>query len=221
VGLCPEITSFEIYTEAYTKQLDNALVESIRFANSAPGPEEVLIFHRLIFRNIHPWAGTFRAAGEVVHFDGGQMGADANRITPAIEHVQKVMLERLQTAATPQQKALAIAGYLGALRMIHPFRDGNTRTAVVILEGQVTALFGEKERPALTELDFKHLLQDAYRGHLGALANRILVREELLPIPETESETERTRPFLDPDMETVWFQQRENILRQQQGDGVS
>jgi fido (protein-threonine AMPylation protein) len=221
VGLCPEITSFEVYTETYTKQLDKALIESVRFPNSAPGPEEILIFHRIIFKGIHPWAGTFRTAGESVHFDGGQVGADAVRIIPAIEQLQKATADRLLTAATPEEKVLAMVGYLGALRMIHPFRDGNTRTAVVILEGQTTALFGERERPALTELDFKQLLRDAYQGHLAPLANRILTREGLPALSESLSEAPRLRPALDPDMETVWQQQREEIVRKQRGDSPS
>lgn len=218
VGLCPEITSFEIYTDAYTKQLDKALIESVRLPCLIPGPEEILIFHRIIFKDIHPWAGTFRGSGESVYFDGGQVGADANRIFPAIEQLQNKTVAKLDTASTPQDRTLVIVGYLGALRLIHPFRDGNTRTAVVVLEGQTTALFGERERPALTELDFKQLLRDAYQGHLGPLANRILAREGLPPIPESQAEAPRLRPALDADMETVWQQEREKIIRHQRGD---
>lgn len=218
VGLCPEITSFEIYTDAYTKQLDKALIESIRFPQLVPGPEEILIFHRIIFKGIHPWAGTFRNPGESVFFDSGQVGADANRIIPAIERLKIETVEKLRAAPTPEEKVLIIVGYLGSLRLIHPFRDGNTRTAVVVLEGQATATFGDKERPALTELDFKQLLRDAYQGHLGPLANRILRREGLLPLPESKSEAPRVRPALDADMETVWREQREKIIQQQRGD---
>ena len=218
VGLCPEITSFEIYTEAYTKQLDKALIESIRFPQLVPGPEEILIYHRIIFKDIHPWAGTFRGSGESVYFDGGQVGADASRIFPAIEQLQNETITKLDTATTLQDRTLVVVGYLGALRLIHPFRYGNTRMAVVVLEGQTAALFGVKERPALTELDFKQLLRDAYQGHLGPLANRILVREGLPPLPESQAEAPRLRPALDADMETVWRQEREKIIRQQRGD---
>jgi len=221
VGLCPEITSFEIYTDAYTKQLDKALIESARFPCLVPGPEEILIFHRIIFKDIHPWAGTYRGSGESVYFDGGQVGADASRIVSAIVQLQKMTASKLDTAATPQDKTSVLVGYLGALRLIHPFRDGNTRTAVVVLEGQTTALFGNKARPALTELDFKHLLRDAYHGHPGPLTNRILTREGLPPLPESRSEAPRVRPALDTDMETVWRQQREKIIQQQQGHSPS
>lgn len=104
MGLCPEITSFEIYTDAYTKQLDKALIESVRLPCLIPGPEEILIFHRIIFKDIHPWAGTFRGAGESVYFDGGQVGADANRIFPAIEQLQNKTAAKLDTASTPQDR---------------------------------------------------------------------------------------------------------------------
>jgi hypothetical protein len=217
-GLCPGITSFEAYTDAYTKQLDQALSESVRFPCLVPGPEEILIFHRIIFKDIHPWAGTFRGPGESVYFDGGQVGADANRIFPAIAHLQNETATKLESVSTPQEKVLSIAGFLGALRLIHPFRDGNTRTAVVALEGQITVLFGEKDRPPLAELDFKQFLRAAYQGHLGPLANRILEREELPQLPESESEAAKVRPNLDADMETVWQQQRDKIIRQQRGE---
>lgn len=214
VGLCPEITSFEVYTDAYTKQLDKALIESNRFPNSAPSPETILIFHRIIFKGIHPWAGTFRTQGESVYFDNGQVGADANRIIPATEKLQKETLDKLAAASNPVDKVLAVVRYLGGLRLIHPFRDGNTRTAVVILEGQITALFGEKARPALTELDFKQLLRDAYQGRLAPLANCILNREGFSSMPDV-AVGPKMKPALDADMETVWQKERERIVQQQ------
>jgi hypothetical protein len=94
-------------------------------------------------------------------------------------------------------------------------RDGNTRTAVVILEGQIRSLFGQKIRPPLAGLDFKQLLRAAYQGNPSELANRILAREGVATMREIRSVP--IRPKLDVDMETEWQKNREEILKKQRG----
>jgi hypothetical protein len=86
----------------------------------------------------------------------------------------------------------------------------------VLLYGQVAALFGKKERPALASLDFKNLLREAYQGYVGFLANRILAEEGHALLAAEAGEVGRASPGLDEDMETAWHQQRQKILEQQQ-----
>lgn len=217
IGLCPGISSFEIYTDTYVPQLEQAINESIAVAWLVPGLDEIRAFHKIVFNGIHEWAGTFRGAGESVNFDGGQIGADHHRIVPAIEKVQAETTTLIETSANIGEKVRAVVMYLGALRCIHPFRDGNTRTAVVIMEGQVAALFGPREREPVASFDFKNLLRNAYQGHVGPLANRILEREGLPPLAAEDSEVAKALPALDVDMETAWQMKREEILQKQRG----
>ncbi len=86
----------------------------------------------------------------------------------------------------------------------------------MLLYGQVAALFGKKERPALASLDFKNLLREAYQGYVGFLANRILAEEGHALLAAEAGEVGRASPGLDEDMETAWHQQRQKILEQQQ-----
>jgi len=213
VGLCPGIVSFEQYTMLYTEQFAAALAESRRVALLVPLPDEIQTFHRLIFRNVHPWAGDFRGPGESVVFDGDRSGADYHRINPALLELRKEFSGKLNKIESPETQAWEIARYLGALRSIHPFRDGNTRTAVVILEGQISAVFGDMERPPLANLNFKQLLRQAYIGNPADLANLILTREG---IPgKIEKRSAAIHPKLDADLETEWRQHREEIHKKQ------
>ena len=122
IGLCPGILSFEIYTDTYVPQLEQAINESIAVACLVPGLDEIRAFHKIVFNGIHEWAGTFRGAGESVNFDGGQIGADHHRIVPAIEKVQAETTTLIETSANIGEKVRAVVMYLGALRCIHPFR---------------------------------------------------------------------------------------------------
>lgn len=213
--LCPEITSFEVYTAKYLEQLEVARKGSVDQACLVPGSEEIAAVHYVIFRGIHPWAGKFRAPGQVVTFDGSTPGADPHRIIPELAALKQRTEDELAGASDEQRRVKVVASYLGALRRIHPFLDGNTRTTVVLLYGQMTALFGRKERPALASLDFKNLLREAYQGHVGFLANRILAEEGHALLAGKAGEGCQASPGLDEDMETAWQQQRQRILEQQ------
>ena len=119
IGLCPGISSFEIYTNTYVPQLEQAINESIAVACLVPGLDEIRAFHKIVFNGIHEWAGTFRGAGESVNFDGGQIGADHHRIVPAIEKLQAETTTLIETSANIGEKVRAVVMYLGALRCIH------------------------------------------------------------------------------------------------------
>jgi hypothetical protein len=85
------------------------------------------------------------------------------------------------------------------------------------MEGQVAALFGPREREPVASFDFKNLLRNAYQGHVGPLANRILGREGLPRLAAEDSEVAKALPALDVDMETAWQMKREEILQKQRG----
>ena len=160
--------------------------------------------------------GEVQNARRVVIFDGSTPGADPHRIIPELAALKQRTENELAGASDEQSRVKVVASYLGALRRIHPFLDGNTWTTVVLLYGQVAALFGKKERPALASLDFKNLLREAYQGYVGFLANRILAEEGHALLAGEAAEVGRASPGLDEDMETAWQEQRQKILEQQQ-----
>jgi hypothetical protein len=214
-GLCSGIKSFADYTVRYLAQLEEAIDSSVERACLVPGPSDLAAFHNIVFKDIHPWAGEFRKLGQAVTFDGSTPGADAHRIGPALQSLKEETEASLAQAPSDQAKVILISSYLGGVRRIHPFLDGNTRTSVVVLYGQVTALFGKKERPALASLEFKGMLKNAYEGHVGFLANCILKEGNLPAIIGQAAEAGKVPPSLDADLETAWQDERERILERQ------
>ncbi len=214
-GLCPEIKTFADYTAKYLRQLEDAMDESMARGILVPGPDEIAAFHQIVFDGIHPWAGQFRKSGQSVICDGTIPGADAHLIDPSLRHLKEETDSGLARAATDQDKVASIARYLGNLRRIHPFLDGNTRTAVVLLYGQMTALFGKRDRPAMASFEFKGMLRGAYEGNVTSLANCILKEEGVPVLLGQQGEVEKAAPALDSDMAAAYQDDRQRILDEQ------
>jgi hypothetical protein len=215
-GLCPGISTFEEYEARYTPQL----LEAIRLVEASPiaipQPLDLQTVHQIIFADIHPWAGQFRSAGQVVTFDGGTIGTDSHRIVPEIEKLRQDTEEALAKASTPQDQAITISLFHARIRRIHPFLDGNTRTSATLLEGQLRAIFGPPPHSIAHPERYKQLLAEAYHGKIVPLTNAILTRLNLAPIPETDLTIKLAAPMMDTDLETEWKKERETILKKQQ-----
>jgi fido (protein-threonine AMPylation protein) len=216
VGLVPGVADWPTYERRFLVNMRKARILAVSDARAVPSPDYVRLIHKTIFKDVYLSAGQFRQPGETAVFDHGVCGADAHRIDMELTRLQVEIKAKL-AEADEHKKALCVAEYLGRLRKIHPFKDGNTRTSAILMESQCNALFGANLRPEVSTENFKELLRNAYRGNLVLLANRILAAEKLSSISENTKVEIGTHGF-DTDIETEWKHIRERIrLQQMQG----
>ena len=62
-GLCPEIKDFATYEAKTLIQLQRAFDASMADPQIAPTPARVAAIHKIIFDEVHPWAGNLSAVG--------------------------------------------------------------------------------------------------------------------------------------------------------------
>jgi fido (protein-threonine AMPylation protein) len=143
-------------------------------------PDTCRVVHRLMFENIHPWAGDFRRPGESI-IVAGYPGADSCRIRPELTLLQSQISHWPNHAVSPaltqlQSSAIRCAFYHARFERIHPFKDGNGRVGRQVLTAMVKSLSGEPTFPDWkAEMPFYFAgLKAANRHDLTPLANLIL-----------------------------------------------
>ena len=218
-GLCPGISDFQTYEKLALLQFTHARKYALENAILAPTPIYAATIHRIIFENIHLWAGTFRQPGESVRFDDGVIGIDAHRVIPELTKVGeefKAAVIAASRARKPETHAISLAVFHARYRRAHPFLDGNTRTSAVILESQVATIYGHPSLRIKPDTDYKSLLSQAYRGHVSPLANLILESVNLPLVQEMNIKI--PPPMYDTDLETEITKNRARIIAQQRGE---
>ena len=141
----PEIRSLMDYED----EVSAGQLDSLRFLREINplqqlGIKDLQLVHYLIFYRVHPWAGEFRALGQVATVSG-YPSADPQRIDRELELALFQYRELLNTGTeslNPRELLSVLAFFHIRFERIHPFLDGNGRTGRSILAVQTEKLFG-------------------------------------------------------------------------------
>jgi len=111
-----------------------------------PSADTIMQVHKYMFHRVYPFAGNRRTENDPSVFFGANgnefIGAFPSRIEPELNKFFGHAAPLINAAATREHAAQAIAFYHAKLKRIHPFRDGNTRVALLINDYQSEKLLG-------------------------------------------------------------------------------
>jgi fido (protein-threonine AMPylation protein) len=147
-----EPKTHEAYKLAASLGIDRARVVIMATAEVVPTLDTIREVHRVSFRDVYKDAGQFRTFGrEIAIGREGERGAYYSQIVDELTLLSKQNSELLETAASREDKARAIAFYHLRYVKIHPFMDGNGRSGRVIANMQSEALLEKR-----LQVDFDH-----------------------------------------------------------------
>ena len=166
--LFPDIRTLDQYEQAVMRgALDTVAflrgIEPLRQLTVA----DLQMVHHAMFKEVHPWAGQFRRAGQMTIVAGFPV-ADPSRIARELALAlcqTRELLDRGIAAGDPLATLAALALLHVRFERVHPFPDGNGRTGRAILAVQFEKLFGTL--PSFTD-------QSGYRAAIRASAQRDL-----------------------------------------------
>lgn len=166
--LFPDIRALDHYEQAVLRGALDTLaflrgIEPLRQLKVT----DLQMVHHAMFKEVHPWAGQFRRAGQMA-IVAGFPAADPSRIARELELAlcqMRELLDRGIAAGNPLAALAALALLHVRFERVHPFQDGNGRTGRAILAVQFEKLFGVL--PRFTD-------QPGYRAAIRASAQRDL-----------------------------------------------
>lgn len=167
-GILPGIQSWEDYVQEY-EQNQIALRGFLLKVPSLWTKETIRETHRLLFQNIAPWAGEFSTRQEMIASIPGsppelrdtEFGLLEEQIT-LLEETAESELARIRIAAFHHSRLLCM----------HPFRDGNGRTARTLLAHQMRSITGGIKPFNCDKTLYIDALQAAHpSGNIAPLSN--------------------------------------------------
>ena len=141
--LHPQIKTLAQYEESIIKGTSDAIefLETVDVFDQLT-VTDLQVVHYHIFQRAHPWAGQFRAAGNLAVV-AGFPAADSSRIPRELELGLHQTRQLLVSAAGNTLHQLAAIVFLHVrFERIHPFLDGNGRSGRSVLAIQFERVFG-------------------------------------------------------------------------------
>jgi fido (protein-threonine AMPylation protein) len=152
-GLCPEIKNLNDYRTVFDRNI--APTERIISKLSTPivDPSHIKTLHGSMFKNIHPWAGSFRGHNLPCR---GRDGASPENIQIELEMLQTQVGILMEETSTKTALYRIAAFQHARLTTIQAFGDGNTRTSRAVTENFLNTYTGkvrikEMEKPEYLE----------------------------------------------------------------------
>ena len=185
IGLLPGIKTLRQYDERVFQALTEAKDFVRQFPMLNPSIDYLRIVHRMVFQDVHPWAGEIRQPGRLPPRVGGFITCEPERLETELRMLEQQTAELLVKAA--RQGALrAIAFHHARFELLHPFLDGNGRVGRLLVESQLNAsAFGVRERPEVARQEYGDALQTSSRiSNLLPLVNLLRKREGLAKLDQ-------------------------------------
>lgn len=155
--------------------------------------------HFHLFKGVHPWAGEFRAPGQL-SVVSGYPAADPGRIARELELTLIQTRQLLDVARAEVAPMLAALSFLHArYERVHPFQDGNGRAGRTLLAIQFERLFGRL--PDFSDQKgYREALQATGSGDLGPFVRFLAISASITLSAEPCLSPYRIAPrFLDAD----------------------
>ena len=164
LGLKPGVDSFEKYSALTREGIDEAksFLKRQEFG-LGPYPGEIILYvHKLIFHDVHDWAGQPRKTELIIDRETRIPGSPPEHIISDLKTINDSAKGWFRSNDL-QQLAKEMAAYHIALHLVHPVLDGTGRTIRTILDVQRDLLM---EREAIlnresVKLDF-FAIRDGY-----------------------------------------------------------
>ncbi|MBE7157812.1 MAG: Fic family protein [Rhodospirillales bacterium] len=173
------------YDEQVFKALTAAKEFVRRFPVLNPSVDYIRIVHRMVFAEVHPWAGEIRTPGRLPPRVGGFITCEPERLQTELQMLEHQTAELLARADRPATLR-AIAFHHARFELLHPFLDGNGRVGRLLVESQLNAsAFGTRERPEVPRQEYADALQTSSRiSNLLPLVNLLRKREGLVKLDQ-------------------------------------
>lgn len=157
-GLCPHIKNLEDYREHFKENARNAEDIIQNWISPIVDPKKIRELHGILYKDIYPWAGTFREHNLPCR---GRDGAMPENIQEELEMLQFQMKTLL--AETHSKIALyRIAAFQHArLTTIQAFGDGNTRMSRAITENFLRSHTSKDRIEEMEKPDYLEALEAA------------------------------------------------------------
>jgi fido (protein-threonine AMPylation protein) len=155
------------YEEAVIKGTGDAVVFlgtiDTFFPLSVPDLQAV---HYHLFKHVHPWAGQFRAPGQMATI-AGYPAADPARIQRELELALHQTRQLMASALGDRLQMLAAISFFHVrYERIHPFLDGNGRSGRSVLAVQFEKLFGHLPDFS-NQQGYRFAIRESASGDLG------------------------------------------------------
>lgn len=141
--LLPQIQTLAHYEQAVSLGISDAMtfLRSMEILEHlSVGDLQTVHFH--LFKDVHPWAGQFRAPGQLAVV-AGYPAADSSRIHRELELALHQTRRLLAETFVDELRLLAALSFFHVrFERIHPFQDGNGRVGRTVLAIQFERLFG-------------------------------------------------------------------------------
>jgi cell filamentation protein len=127
--------------------------------------------HRHLFQDVYTWAGTYRT---IRTGKGGNWFCYPDYIDGQMTALfERLRRPEFQPGSDSDQFIAAIADFVAELNAIHPFRDGNGRTQLVLIRllGQHSGHILRVQ--AIEAEEFLHAMIESFNGRLDALVDEL------------------------------------------------
>ena len=127
-----------ILKEYTAKQFAVALIKLLKDPIEIKSCKDLLLLHRVLFRNVFEWAGKIRTINvtqsEFILGENTVVYADFSQVMKEMDQVDEQYMKLDWEKMTKETFVDTLSNMIVTLWVIRPFREGNTRTLMVFID---------------------------------------------------------------------------------------